>query len=59
VERADTCAVAPLAVIAEAVVALVLADVVLERTGAVTMDEVARRGGAIRTSVPSYDPTEG
>jgi chorismate synthase len=54
VERADTCAVAPLAVIAEAAMAMVLADAVLERTGAVTMDELVGRGAEIRASVPSF-----
>jgi chorismate synthase len=40
-ERSDLCAVAACSVVAEAMVALVLADALLERTGAVSLDELA------------------
>ena len=42
-ERSDVCAVFALEVIAEAVVAKVLAEVVDKRVGGVTMSEVKRR----------------
>ena len=43
VERADTCAVPALGVIAEAVVALVLGDALLECFGSDSMDELSER----------------
>lgn len=43
VERADVCAVPAAAVVAEACVAFVLADAVVERTGGDSMDEVTER----------------
>ncbi len=43
VERADTCAVPALGVIAEAVVALVLADALLECFGGDSLEEVVER----------------
>ena len=39
-QRSDTCAVAPAAVIAEAVVALTLADALLEKTGGDSIAEI-------------------
>lgn len=42
-ERTDSCAVPAAAVIAEAAVALVLADALLDKTGGDTMDEVRER----------------
>ncbi|WP_114856078.1 chorismate synthase [Brachybacterium sp. YJGR34] len=39
-QRSDTCAVAPAAVIAEAVVALTLADALLEKTGGDSVEEI-------------------
>ena len=48
VERADTCAVPALGVIAEAVVALVLADALLECLGGDSMDELRDRVAARR-----------
>lgn len=39
-QRSDTCAVAPAAVIAEAVVALTLADALLEKTGGDSVAEI-------------------
>jgi chorismate synthase len=43
VERADVCAVPAAAVIAEACVAFVLADAVLEKTGGDSMEEISER----------------
>jgi chorismate synthase len=43
VERADVCAVPAAAVIAEACVAFVLADAVLEKTGGDSMEEIGER----------------
>jgi chorismate synthase len=42
-ERTDSCAVPAAAVVAEAAVALVLADALLDKTGGDTMDEVRER----------------
>jgi chorismate synthase len=39
-QRSDVCAVAPAAVIAEAMVALVLADALLEKTGGDSVEEI-------------------
>jgi chorismate synthase len=43
VERADVCAVPAAAVIAEACVAFVLADAVLEKTGGDSLEEIGER----------------
>jgi chorismate synthase len=40
VERSDVCAISAAAVVGEAMVALVLADALLEKCGADTLDEV-------------------
>ena len=40
IERSDVCAVPAAAVVAEAMVAFVLADAVLERFGADTLDDI-------------------
>ena len=42
VERSDTCVVPAAGVVAEAMLALVLADALLEKTGGDSMDEVRR-----------------
>src|SRR5207248_7961354 len=42
-ERTDSCAVPAAAVVAEAALALVLADALLDKTGGDTMDEVRAR----------------
>ena len=47
VERADICAVAAAAVIAESCVAFVLADAILEKTGGDNMDEIRERFQAV------------
>ncbi len=44
-QRSDVCAVAPAAVIAEAVVALVLADALLEKSGGDSVPEIRRNLG--------------
>lgn len=53
-QRSDTCAVAPAAVVAEAVVALVLADAVLEKFGGDSTAETARNVDAYLASIPEY-----
>lgn len=45
-ERADTCAVPAAAVVAESAVAWVLADLVMQKFGGDTLDEVKQRHGA-------------
>ena len=50
VERSDVCAVPAASVVAEAVVALVLADALLEKTGGDSMDEVRRNLDAYRAT---------
>ena len=42
-ERTDSCAVAAMGVVAEAAVAFVLADALLDKMGGDTMDEVVAR----------------
>jgi chorismate synthase len=51
-QRSDVCAVPPAAVVAEAMVALVLADALLEKTGGDSVAEVARNLAAYLTAVP-------
>ena len=50
VERADTCAVPALGVICEAVIALTLADALLECFGGDTLEELQERVGARRAA---------
>ncbi len=49
-QRSDTCAVPRAAVVAEAVVALTLADALLEKTGGDHLEEVARNLAAYRAT---------
>ncbi|WP_199424062.1 chorismate synthase [Actinotalea solisilvae] len=51
-QRSDVCAVPPAAVVAEAMVALVLADAVLEKFGGDSVAEVARNHAAYVESIP-------
>ena len=51
-QRSDVCAVPPAAVVAEAMVALVLADALLEKTGGDSVDEVRRNLQAYLDAVP-------
>jgi len=51
-ERTDACAVPAAAVVAEAAVAFVLADALLDKTGGDTMDEGARGCAPTRTALP-------
>ncbi len=51
IERSDVCAVPAAAVVAEAMVALVLADAFLEKFGADSIDEIARNVAATATHV--------
>jgi len=51
-QRSDVCAVPPAAVVAEAMVALVLADALLEKTGGDSLVEVRRNLEAYRASIP-------
>jgi chorismate synthase len=53
-ERTDSCAVPAAAVVAEAAVAFVLADALLEKTGGDTMDEVLRSLEAYRAALANY-----
>ena len=53
-ERTDSCAVPAAAVVAEAAVAFVLADALLEKTGGDTMDEVLRSLEAYRADLAKY-----
>jgi chorismate synthase len=53
-ERTDSCAVPAAAVVAEAAVAFVLADALLDKTGGDTMDEVRRSLEAYRADVAKY-----
>lgn len=52
-QRSDVCAVPPAAVVAEAMVALVLADALLEKTGGDSVDEVRRNLEAYLDAVPA------
>ncbi|HEY0216354.1 MAG TPA: chorismate synthase [Cellulomonas sp.] len=51
-QRSDVCAVPPAAVVAEAMVALVVADALLEKTGGDSLGEVRRNLEAYLASVP-------
>jgi len=51
-QRSDVCAVPPAAVVAEAMVALVLADALLEKTGGDSLTEVKRNLTAYLDSIP-------
>lgn len=51
-QRSDVCAVPPAAVVAEAMVALVLADALLAKTGGDSVAEVRRNLEAYVTSIP-------
>ncbi|MEN1973977.1 chorismate synthase [Cellulomonas olei] len=51
-QRSDVCAVPPAAVVAEAMVALVVADALLEKTGGDSVGEVRRNLEAYVASVP-------
>jgi chorismate synthase len=51
-QRSDTCAAAPAAVIAEAVVALVLAQALLEKTGGDSLAEVVRNLRGYTGAIP-------
>lgn len=52
-QRSDVCAVPPAAVVAEAMVALVLADALLEKTGGDSLAEVRRNLAAYVASIPT------
>ncbi|HEY0118363.1 MAG TPA: chorismate synthase [Cellulomonas sp.] len=51
-QRSDVCAVPPAAVVAEAMVALVLADALLEKTGGDSLAEVRRNLAGYQASIP-------
>lgn len=51
-QRSDVCAVAPAAVVAQAMVALTLADAVLEKFGGDSVDEVRRNLDAYLAAIP-------
>ncbi|MBN9325430.1 MAG: chorismate synthase, partial [Cellulomonas sp.] len=51
-QRSDVCAVPPAAVVAEAMVALVLADALLEKSGGDSLTEVRRNLVAYVASIP-------
>ena len=53
-ERSDVCAVAAASVVAEAVVALVLADALLEKFGGDSLGELARNVNGYRAQVARY-----
>jgi chorismate synthase len=55
VERSDVCAAPAASVVAEAVVALVLADALLEKTGGDSLAEAHRNLDAYRASFPRRD----
>ena len=57
VQRSDVTAVPAAAVVAEAVVALVLADALLEKTGGDSLAEVRRNLDAYLASLPSFPAT--
>jgi chorismate synthase len=54
-QRSDVCAVAPAAVIAEAMVALTLADALLEKTGGDSVAEIRRHLGSDQQSAAGTD----
>src|SRR5450759_3981647 len=51
-QRSDVCAVPPAAVVAEAMVALILADALLEKTGGDSLGEVRRNLAAYAAAIP-------
>ncbi|PKQ17237.1 MAG: chorismate synthase, partial [Actinobacteria bacterium HGW-Actinobacteria-8] len=51
-QRSDVCAVAPAAVVAQAMVALTLADALLEKFGGDSVVEVKRNIDAFEASIP-------
>lgn len=51
-QRSDVCAVPPAAVVAEAMVALVLAEALLDKTGGDSLGEVRRNLAAYLDAVP-------
>lgn len=51
-QRSDVCAVAPAGVVAQAMVALTLADAVLEKFGGDSVDEVRRNYAAYLAAIP-------
>jgi chorismate synthase len=53
-QRSDVCAVVPAAVVAQAMVALVLADAVLEKFGGDSVAETRRNVEAYLASIPEY-----
>ncbi len=53
-ERTDSCAVPAAAVVAEAALAFVLADALLDKTGGDSMDEVSRNLQAYRDALAKY-----
>jgi chorismate synthase len=53
-ERTDACAVPAAAVVAEAAVAFVLADALLEKTGGDSLEEVLRNLKAYRDALDRY-----
>jgi chorismate synthase len=55
-ERSDVCAAPAASVIAEAVVALVLAELLLDKTGGDSMDEVRRNLAAYREACRTFGP---
>ncbi len=53
-QRSDVCAVAPAAVVAEAMVALVLADSTLEKFGGDSVGETSRNAAAYLAAIPEF-----
>jgi chorismate synthase len=53
-QRSDVCAVAPAAVVAQAMVALTIADVALEKFGGDSIDEVRRNAESYVESIPPF-----
>ncbi|WNM25959.1 chorismate synthase [Demequina capsici] len=53
-QRSDVCAVAPAAVVAQAMVALTLADAVLEKFGGDSVDEVRRNIASYVAAIPEH-----
>jgi len=52
-QRSDVCAVAPAAVVAQAMVALILADALLEKFGGDSLQELRRNLAAYNASIPN------
>jgi chorismate synthase len=53
-ERSDVCALAPAAVIGEALLALCLADALLEKFGGDSLNELLRNLAAYRAQIEAY-----